>query len=87
MVDRKIYLVGLGLFGSNHGPMDYDVTISLIHTSTSEVICQNQTVLQSDGTHNTFKTFFKEPVEIIPNSLYTVSAGIKVNLHAFFFTF
>lgn len=29
MVDRKIYVVGFGLYGSIHGPSDYTVNIQV----------------------------------------------------------
>ena len=32
IVDRRIFVVGFGLYGSIHGPSEYDVTIQLLHT-------------------------------------------------------
>lgn len=38
MVDRKIYVVGFGLYGSIHGPSDYTVNIQVLFYKMSSVL-------------------------------------------------
>ncbi|CAB1317177.1 unnamed protein product [Coregonus sp. 'balchen'] len=64
-VNRRIFVVGFGLYGSIHGPTDYQVNI------------QNDTGFSCDGSSNTFRVMFKEPVEILPNVNYTACATLK----------
>lgn len=37
IVDRRIFVVGFGMYGSIHGPSEYEVTIQIIHTATGKV--------------------------------------------------
>ena len=37
IVDRRIFVVGFGMYGSIHGPSEYEVTVQLIHTLTGKV--------------------------------------------------
>lgn len=39
---------------------------------------QNDTGFSCDGSANTFRVMFKEPVEILPNVNYTACATLKV---------
>lgn len=39
---------------------------------------QNDTGFSCDGTANTFRVMFKEPVEILPSVNYTACATLKV---------
>jgi BTB/POZ domain-containing protein 1/2 len=80
MVDRKIFAVGFGLYGSIHGPMEYQATIQIIHTASGKVCGSNNTSFSSDGSNYTFRVMFKEPVEILPNTSYIASATLKVNI-------
>lgn len=77
IVDRRIFVVGFGMYGSIHGPSEYEVTIQIIHTATGKVCASNDTSFTSDGTVNTFRVMFKEPVEVIPNTNYTAYATLK----------
>ncbi|RXG72434.1 BTB/POZ domain-containing protein 2 [Armadillidium vulgare] len=77
IVDRRIFVVGFGMYGSIHGPSEYEVTIQLIHTVTGKVCISNDTTFISDGTVNTFRVMFKEPYEVLPNTNYTVNATLK----------
>lgn len=77
MVDRKIFVVGFGLYGSIHGPSDYDVNIQIIHTGTGKVVGSNDTSFNSDGSPSMFRVMFKTPVEISPNTNYTACATLK----------
>ena len=110
-VNRRIFVVGFGLYGSIHGPTDYQVNIQvrseappglclleiilctdlmfflylgplwvfqIIHTDSNTVLGQNDTGFSCDGSANTFRVMFKEPVEILPNVNYTACATLKV---------
>ena len=37
IVDRRIFVVGFGMYGSIHGPSEYEVTIQIVHTGTGKV--------------------------------------------------
>lgn len=76
-VDRKIYLVGFALFGSFQGPSSYEVAIQLIHTPTGKVLASNDTSFQCNGSAETFRVQFKQPVEITANTNYTACATLK----------
>ncbi|XP_068246479.1 BTB/POZ domain-containing protein 1-like [Palaemon carinicauda] len=77
IVDRRIFVVGFGMYGSIHGPSEYEITIQIIHTATGKVCASNDTNFTSDGTVNTFRVMFKEPVEVLPNTNYTAYATLK----------
>ncbi|XP_071969940.1 BTB/POZ domain-containing protein 2-like isoform X2 [Engystomops pustulosus] len=76
-VNRRIFVVGFALYGSIHGPTDYQVNIQIIHTDSNTVLGQNDTGFSCDGSSNTFRVMFKEPVEILPNVNYTACATLK----------
>uniref|UniRef100_A0A3Q2YIX2 BTB domain containing 2 n=1 Tax=Hippocampus comes TaxID=109280 RepID=A0A3Q2YIX2_HIPCM len=77
VINRRIFVVGFGLYGSIHGPTDYQVNIQIIHTDSNTVLGQNETGFSCDGSANTFRVMFKEPVEILPNVNYTACATLK----------
>jgi BTB/POZ domain-containing protein 1/2 len=86
-VDARIFLVGYGVYGSVYGPAEYGVVIELIHTASGKVIAKNSTSFSCDGSNYTYRLIFKEPVEILPNTIYTASATFKVRtflLHTLF---
>ncbi|XP_039981002.1 BTB/POZ domain-containing protein 1-like isoform X2 [Xiphias gladius] len=76
-VNRRISIVGFGLYGSIHGPTDYQVNIQIIESDKRNTLGQNDTGFSCDGTANTFRVMFKEPVEILPNVSYTACATLK----------
>ncbi|XP_067086542.1 BTB/POZ domain-containing protein 2-like [Osmerus mordax] len=76
-VNRRIFVVGFGLYGSIHGPTDYQVNIQVIHTDSNTVLGQNDTGFSCDGSSNTFRVMFKEPVEILPSVNYIACATLK----------
>ena len=78
IVDRRIFIVGFGLYGSIHGPFEYQVLIQLIHAGSGRMLATNETNFLSDGTNATFRVMFKEPIEIMPNTNYTASTTLKV---------
>lgn len=77
MVNRRIFVVGFGLYGSIHGPKEYYVTIQIIQSDTCKVMGHNDTSFQCDGSNSTFRVMFKEPVEILPNTSYTACSTLK----------
>ncbi|RWS16433.1 BTB/POZ domain-containing protein 2-like protein [Dinothrombium tinctorium] len=77
VVDRRIFVVGFALYGSIHGPSDYECNLQIIHTGTGKVLASNDTTFSCDGSANTFKVMFKTPVEILPNTNYTACATLK----------
>lgn len=52
--------------------------MQIIHTDSNTVLGQNDTGFSCDGSANTFRVMFKEPVEILPNVNYTACATLKV---------
>lgn len=77
VVDRRIFVIGFGLYGSIHGSNEYDVTIQIIHTGTGKVIGSNETGFTCDGSNSTFRVLFREPMEIFPNTSYTACATLR----------
>ncbi|KAG7198045.1 hypothetical protein KM043_016270 [Ampulex compressa] len=76
-VDRRIFLIGYGVYGSMHGPAIYEVQVELIHTASGKVIATNSTSFSCDGSKYTYRLMFKELAEILPNTVYTASATFK----------
>ncbi|XP_017295949.1 BTB/POZ domain-containing protein 1-like isoform X2 [Kryptolebias marmoratus] len=76
-VNRRISVVGFGLYGSIHGPTDYQVNIQIIESDKRITLGQNDTGFSCDGSANTFRVMFKEPIEILPNVSYTACATLK----------
>lgn len=77
-VDRRIFLIGYGVYGSMQGSAIYEVLIELIHTASGKVIASNSSSFSSDGSKYTYRLMFKELAEILPNTIYTASATFKV---------
>ena len=46
----------------------------------SQTLGQNDTGFSCDGSANTFRVMFKQPLEILPNVSYTACATLKVSL-------
>ncbi|XP_061133079.1 BTB/POZ domain-containing protein 1-like isoform X2 [Syngnathus typhle] len=76
-VSRRISIVGFGLYGSIHGHTDYQVNIQIMESDKHLTVGQNDTGFSCDGTSNTFRVMFTEPVEILPNVSYTACATLK----------
>ncbi|XP_074036981.1 BTB/POZ domain containing protein 3 lute isoform X2 [Leptinotarsa decemlineata] len=70
-VDRRIFVVGFGLYGSSNGAADYAVKIELKRLG--RVLAENNTKFFSDGSSNTFHVYFDNPIQIEPESFYTAS--------------
>lgn len=76
-VDRQIFVVGFGLYGSIRNPTEYGVNIQIIHTGSGDLLGTNTTSFSSDGSSSTFRVMFKEPIEILPNTSYIASVTLK----------
>lgn len=70
-VDRRIFIVGFGLYGSSNGSADYAVRIELKHSG--KVLASNAQKFYSDGSSNTFHVHFDNPVQIEADKSYTAS--------------
>lgn len=75
-VNRRIWLVGFGLFGAIHGSSEYDVCMQVLLQS-GEVLASNETCFTCDGSTQTFRVNFKQPVEIQPNMSHTACVTMK----------
>lgn len=64
--------------GTEAGLIWYVLSLQIIHTDSNTVLGQNDTGFSCDGSANTFRVMFKEPVEILPNVNYTACATLKV---------
>lgn len=71
-VDKRIFVVGFGLYGSSNGAADYKVKIELKRMG--KVLAENNTKFFSDGSSNTFSVFFEHPIQIEADTYYTASA-------------
>uniref|UniRef100_A0A8C4TFL0 BTB domain containing 1 n=1 Tax=Erpetoichthys calabaricus TaxID=27687 RepID=A0A8C4TFL0_ERPCA len=49
----------------------------IIESDKNQTLGQNDTGFSCDGTANTFRVMFKEPIEILPNISYTACATLK----------
>ena len=76
-------MVGFGLYGSIHGPCEYQATIQIIHTGSERLLGSSEVSFTSDGSNSTFRVMFKEPIEIQSNTNYTASATLKVIFYIF----
>lgn len=81
-VDKRIFIVGLGLYGSSTGAADYNVKIDLKRLGC--VLAENNTKFFSDGSSNTFHVFFEHPIQIEPDCYYTASVVLDGTELSFF---
>ncbi|XP_055375451.1 BTB/POZ domain-containing protein 6-B isoform X2 [Condylostylus longicornis] len=81
-VDRRIFIVGFGLYGSSTGAADYNVKIELKRLG--RILAENDTKFFSDGSSNTFHVFFENPIQIEPDCNYTASVILDGNELSFF---
>lgn len=81
-VDRRIFMAGLGLYGSSCGKAEYSVKIELKRQGT--VLAQNLTKFLSDGSSCTFPVWFEHPVQVEHDTFYTVSAILDGNELSYF---
>ncbi|XP_067617624.1 BTB/POZ domain-containing protein 6-B isoform X2 [Eurosta solidaginis] len=81
-VDRRIFIVGFGLYGSSTGAANYNVKIELKRLG--RTLAENDTKFFSDGSSNTFHVFFENPIQIEPECYYTASVILDGNELSFF---
>ncbi|XP_043221301.1 BTB/POZ domain-containing protein 6-like [Amphibalanus amphitrite] len=71
-VDKRIFIVGFGLYGSSNGAADYRVRMELKRLG--RVLAENTAHFFSDGSSNTFHVHFRHPIQVEPDTYYTASA-------------
>ncbi|KAJ6218230.1 hypothetical protein RDWZM_009387 [Blomia tropicalis] len=71
-VDKRIFVVGFGLYGSSNGSHEYKVTIELKQIERVLATCHCQ--FYSDGSSNTFPVLFDCPIQIEADTFYIASA-------------
>ncbi|XP_028914705.1 BTB/POZ domain-containing protein 6 [Ornithorhynchus anatinus] len=81
-VDRRIFVAGLGLYGSSSGRARYGVRIELKRLGVP--LAQNLTEFVSDGSSNTFAVWFEHPVQVEQDTFYNVSAILDGNELSYF---
>ncbi|RWS11440.1 BTB/POZ domain-containing protein 6-like protein [Dinothrombium tinctorium] len=70
-VDKRIFIVGFGLYGSSNGAADYNIKMELKRMG--KVLAENDTKFFSDGSSNTFPVYFQNPIQIEADTFYTAS--------------
>ncbi|KAG1652192.1 BTB/POZ domain-containing protein 3 [Nymphon striatum] len=73
--DKRIFIVGFGLYGSSNGAADYAIKIELKRHGV--VIGENYTKLFSDGSSNSFPVYFEHPIQIEADTFYTASVVLN----------
>ncbi|XP_067099051.1 BTB/POZ domain-containing protein 6-B-like isoform X1 [Osmerus mordax] len=81
-VDKRIFIAGLGLYGSSGGKAEYNVKIELKRQGVT--LAQNMTRFVSDGSSSTFPVWFEHPVQVEQDAFYTVSAILDGNELSYF---
>ena len=76
-MDKRVFIVGFGLYGSSNGSSDYTAKIELraghsaaSGTAAARLLASNTQQFFSDGSSNTFQVFFDQPVQIEPQEQY-----------------
>uniref|UniRef100_UPI00398F5B03 BTB/POZ domain-containing protein 6-B isoform X1 n=3 Tax=Pristiophorus japonicus TaxID=55135 RepID=UPI00398F5B03 len=81
-VDKRIFIAGLGLYGSSCGKAEYSVKIELKRQGVT--LAQNFTKFVSDGSSTTFSVWFEHPVQVEQDTFYTASAILDGNELSYF---
>lgn len=81
-VDKRIFIVGFGLYGSSTGAAEYNVKIDLKRLGC--VLAENNTKFFSDGSSNTFHVFFENPIQCEADCWYTASVILDGSELSFF---
>lgn len=85
-VCRKLFLAGLGLYGSYsvRGVYEgvYEVKMEL--KKNDKILANKNSQLVSDGTPRAFRIMFDHAIEIYPNQLYTASVVLDGNSLSFY---
>lgn len=61
-VDRRIFVIGFGLYGSSSGGATYGAHIEL--KKQGRILAENDTEFFSDGSSRTFHVSFRQPVQV-----------------------
>ncbi|XP_056446376.1 BTB/POZ domain-containing protein 6-B-like [Gadus chalcogrammus] len=80
--DRRVFVAGLGLYGSSGGKAEYGVRIELKRQGTT--LATRSTAFVSDGSSGTFPVWFEHPVQVEQDSFYTVSVVLDGNELSYF---
>ncbi|KAM8913163.1 BTB/POZ domain-containing protein 6-B-like isoform 2-T3 [Spinachia spinachia] len=81
-VDKRIFIAGLGLYGSSGGKAEYSAKIELKRQGVT--LAQHMTKFVSDGSSSTFPVGFEHPVQVEPDAFYTVSVVLDGNELSYF---
>lgn len=81
-VDKRVFVVGFGLYGSSTGAADYSVKIELKRLGC--VLAENHTKFFSDGSSSTFHVFFEHPIQVEADCYYTASVVLDGSELSFF---
>lgn len=81
-VDKRVFVVGFGLYGSSTGAADYSVKIELKRLGC--VLAENHTKFFSDGSSTTFHVFFEHPIQVEADCYYTASVVLDGSELSFF---
>ncbi|KAK9534157.1 hypothetical protein VZT92_009223 [Zoarces viviparus] len=81
-VDKRIFIAGLGLYGSSGGKAEYSAKIELKRQGVT--LAQNLTKFVSDGSSSTFPVGFEHPVQVEQDAFYTVSVVLDGNELSYF---
>ncbi|ELK37513.1 BTB/POZ domain-containing protein 6 [Myotis davidii] len=71
-LEERVFVAGLGLYGSSSGKAEYSVKIELKRLGV--VLAQSLTRFVSDGSSSTFPVWFEHPVQVEQDTFYTASA-------------
>uniref|UniRef100_H3D4B5 BTB domain containing 6 n=1 Tax=Tetraodon nigroviridis TaxID=99883 RepID=H3D4B5_TETNG len=81
-VDKRIFIAGLGLYGSSGGKAEYGVKMELKRQGVT--LAQALTTFVSDGSSSTFAVWFEHPVQVEQDAFYTVSVVLDGNELSYF---
>ena len=65
-VDKRVFIVGFGLYGSSNGSSDYSAKIEL-KTLSGRILASNVQQFFSDGSSNTFQVIFNTTYSCLSN--------------------
>ncbi|ELK27810.1 BTB/POZ domain-containing protein 6 [Myotis davidii] len=80
--DRRVFVAGLGLYGSSSGKAKYSVKIKL--KCLGVVLAQNLTRFVSNGSSSTFLIWFEHPVQVEQDTFYMTSTMLDVSKLSYF---
>lgn len=81
-VDKRVFIAGLGLYGSSGGKAEYSVKMELKRQGATLALAL--TAFVSDGSSSTFPVWFDHPVQVEQDAFYTVSVVLDGNELSYF---